>query len=137
MAISLREVRTGDIQMLYDLLADRPDYANISHKQMPTFQQHIDFVKGHLLLSKHYLKWYVINENQGAISMTHNSEIGIQIFTKYQGNGTGSLAVIELIKMHTSRTWLANISPKNEGSQKFFKDLGFEHIQNTYKLEVK
>ncbi len=34
-----------DAQFLYDLLFERPSYANISHKEMPTYDAHCAFIK--------------------------------------------------------------------------------------------
>ena len=53
--ITLKIISKSDHQFLYDLLLERDPKANISHKKMPTFTEHLKFVK-----SKPYSKWYVI-----------------------------------------------------------------------------
>ena len=56
--INLKSVTKNDYEFLYDLLAERSPIINISHKKMPTYQQHVRFIK-----SKPYSKWYVIFHN--------------------------------------------------------------------------
>ncbi len=128
--IKLRTVNTCDIQFLYDLLEQRPAYANISHREMPTWMNHCDFVLNHP-----YDAWYVIERDEdkvGTIYLTDQNEIGIQILPRFYGNGFGTVAITELIKLQPRPRYLANISPANEGSTRFFAGLGFKHIQNTY-----
>ncbi len=43
-------------------------------------------------------------------------------------------AVLELIRLHGPRRYLANINPRNDASIAMFQGLGFTHIQNTYEL---
>jgi RimJ/RimL family protein N-acetyltransferase len=123
---------------LYDLLRERKPEANISHKEMPTFEEHISFV-----MSRPYAHWYLIlfhgdvggtieaDDYAGAIYITDQREVGIAIFKCYQGRGYGSEAVEELMKLHPG-TFYANIAPGNKGSIKFFEQFGAKHIQNTY-----
>ena len=75
--IELRPVKKSDHLFLYELLKHRDRRANISHKKMPSFTQHVKFV-----LSKPYARWYVIirnKENIGSIYLTRSDEIGIFI----------------------------------------------------------
>ncbi len=48
--ITLKTVTDTDHKFLYELLENRDSRANISHKKMPTYRQHVKFVK-----SKPYL----------------------------------------------------------------------------------
>ena len=49
--IKLKSVTKNDYKFLFELLAQRDPRANISHREMPTYQRHIRFVK-----SKPYAK---------------------------------------------------------------------------------
>ena len=117
--------------MLFELLTKRDPIANISHKRMPTYDEHREFVR-----SKPYDAWYLIKTNGeyiGAIYLTNASEIGISLFREHQGKGFGARAVRMLMRKYPSRKrYLANINPRNELSIRFFQKLGFTHIQNTY-----
>ena len=52
----MRPVRPlDDAQFLFELLNERAPRANISHKKMPTYTSHVNFIK-----SKPYKKWYIV-----------------------------------------------------------------------------
>ena len=42
--ISLRTVRDSDGEFLFELLKERDPRANISHKKMPSYDEHIKFI---------------------------------------------------------------------------------------------
>ena len=127
---------------LYRLLAERSPEQSISHKEMPSWEKHVEFVE-----SRPYLCWYMVEvvtecvdfalvtEIAGAVYLSHNREIGIGIFKQYRGNGYGKSAVKMLMAKHPGR-FLANVAPCNAPSIGMFRDLGFGHIQNTYALEA-
>jgi RimJ/RimL family protein N-acetyltransferase len=132
-SIKLRSVRKSDCLFLYNLLKERDPRANISHKKMPTYEQHVKFV-----LSKPYSKWYVIlksGKSVGSVYLTQNNEIGIFIKKDSQDSGIGHNALKLLIKKNPRDRYLANVSPKNKKSIRFFKNNGFKLIQHTYSLE--
>ncbi len=119
-------------QVLYNLLQERTPEQSISHKGMPTYEDHKRFVE-----SNPYAAWYFLCGEDyemiyGSMYLTRDREIGLFVFEKYQHQGVGSLAMKELMKIHKG-PFYANISPENEASQKFFERHGFRHIQNTYK----
>lgn len=133
----LREVNPismGDIQILYKLLGERTAQQSISHKGLPTFREHIDFVK-----SRPYAAWYIIVEDDdnviGSTYLTHNNELGIFIFKEHNGKGYGKRALEEVMDMHEP-PFYANINPLNEASKKLFEEIGFKYIQMTYVLGV-
>ena len=131
--LKLRSVKKSDCEFLYDLLNERHPSANISHKKMPSFSQHVTFV-----LSKPYSKWYVIEafqKNVGSIYLTENDEIGIFIKTDFHGKGIATCAMNQLMKKNPRSRYLANVSPKNKKSIKFFKNHEFNLIQYTYELK--
>jgi len=135
--LSIRSVRTSiDAKFLFDLLKERDSRANISHKKMPTFTSHVKFIE-----SKPYKKWYIIyikeniDENKkkiGSIYLSKNNEIGIFILKKYQRKNVGNFALSELMKRNKQKRYLANVSPKNKKSLKFFKNNDFKLIQYTF-----
>lgn len=130
--VRLLGVKKSDIPFLYELLSQRDPRANISHKKMPTYEEHKKFV-----ISKPYSRWYVIyykNEKVGSIYLTKQNEIGIFILTKIQGKGIGSDALHVLMKKNPRSRYLANVSPRNKKSMFFFTRNGFKLIQHTYEL---
>ena len=129
----LRPVKESDCLFLYELLKERDSRANISHKKMPNFAQHVKFV-----LSKPYAKWYVIVEcekNAGSIYLTKDNEIGIFLKKDVQCKGIGFNALKLLMEKNPRDRYLANVNPKNKKSIQFFKNNGFKLIQHTYELE--
>ena len=131
-SLKLTLIKEGDQKFLYQLLSERKSIQNISHKKMPTYDEHIEFVN-----SNPYSKWYIIeidNEKVGSIYLTKQNEIGIFLKQKFQGNRIGTEALNHLIIKNPGLRYLANINPKNTESIKFFKKLGFKLIQYTYEL---
>jgi RimJ/RimL family protein N-acetyltransferase len=133
--VKLRQVSDSDFRFLYQLLSERDPIANISHKKIPTYSEHVQFVK-----SKPYTKWYIIyfkGKKSGSIYLSKQDEIGIFIKKEIQDKGIGTAAMISLIEKNPRSRFLANVSPKNKKSAKFFKKNGFSLIQYTYVLERK
>ena len=130
--IDFQIIKNTDYEFLYDLLLQRNPDANISHKKMPTYEEHVNFVK-----SSPYSKWYIIvvdGERAGSIYLTKQNEIGIFLNEGLQEKGIGSNALNVLIGKNPDLRYLANINPENKKSIKFFKKLGFTLIQYTYEL---
>ena len=130
--LKLKEIDEKDIQFLYNLLEERKPISYISHKKMPTYEEHVNFVK-----SSPYSKWYIIEvdgKRAGTIYLTKQNEIGIFLNEGLQEKGIGSNALNVLIGKNPGLRYLANINPENKKSIKFFKKLGFTLIQYTYGL---
>lgn len=130
--LKLKEVDEKDVQFLYNLLDERKPVTYISHKKMPTYEEHVNFVK-----SSPYSKWYIIEvdgERAGSIYLTKQNEIGIFLNEGLQEKGIGSNALNVLIGKNPDLRYLANINPENKKSIEFFKKLGFTLIQYTYEL---
>lgn len=123
------------IQFLYDLLAERPEYANISHRAMPTFAEHLEFVK-----RNPYAEWYVVlapmGEPMGSVYFTYQNEIGIFLSHKWQGRGIGKQVLAKAESMAPDRRVLANIAPGNDRSIAMFEKAGYRLIQHTYEKVV-
>lgn len=133
-------VTLDDAAFLFALLAERPPAANISHAQMPMWEEHVAFIQ-----SCPYLAWEIIVREPrpeefpeitaqpvGAIYLTDRHEVGIAILSSYQGMGIGSQALEDFLIRYPLPRTLANVSPTNTGSQRFFERHGFTLIQYTY-----
>jgi len=117
--------------ILWNLMEERKPHESISHKRMPSWVEHVKFVR-----SRPYADWQLINEGiVGAVYLTHQNEIGIGIFRSCQGRGFGTEAVGAMMAKHGPRRYLANINPQNAKSIALFERLGFRLCQQTYELE--
>ena len=132
--ITLKSVNESDCPFLYEILSERDPRANISHRKMPSYDEHVKFV-----ISKPYAKWYIIvhkNEKIGSTYLTRQNEIGIFIKKAFHNKGLGKKAIHLLMKKNPRDRYLANVNPKNIKSARFFKKNGFLLIQHTYELRV-
>ena len=130
--IKLKPVAKSDHRFLYQHLKERNPSANISHKKMPTYAEHVKFV-----MSRPYSKWYIIihkNKKVGTIYLTKQNEIGIFIKNKMQDKLIGQKTLEILMEKNPRKRYLANVSPKNKKSSHFFTRNGFKLIQYTYEL---
>ena len=130
--VKLKIISKSDYRFLYYLLMERDTRANISHKKMPTYNQHVSFVS-----AKPYSKWYVIFygvNKAGSIYLTSQNEIGIFIKKSFQNKQIGNIALRKLIQKNPKKRYLANVNPKNKKSIRFFKNSGFKLIQYTFEL---
>jgi RimJ/RimL family protein N-acetyltransferase len=132
----------GAVDVLYELLSERPPHANISHSGMPEFAKHEAFVK-----SKPYRQWFLIlneyGQRVGAAYLTSQNEIGISILKRYQRQGYALQALTEIRKIppllpiigKRSKNYIAHVAPQNEASHALFTRAGGKPIQVTYVLE--
>ena len=130
---TIRLVKESDFRFLFNLLKQRDRRTNISHKKMPTYYEHVKFVK-----SKPYSKWYIIQKSKikiGSIYLSKNNEIGIFMNERFQREGIATKALELIINKNPRSKYLANVNPKNLRSAKFFKKNKFKLIQHTYELE--
>ena len=130
--IKLKSIAKSDHRFLYQHLKERNPSANISHKKMPTYAEHVKFV-----MSRPYSKWYIIihkNKKVGTIYLTKQNEIGIFIKNKMQDKLIGQKTLEILMEKNPRKRYLANVSPKNKKSSHFFTRNGFKLIQYTYEL---
>ena len=123
-----------DAEFLFNLLKQREGIVNISHKSLPTWEEHVEYIKNNT-----YQSWDIIwvdNVRIGNIYLTDRDEIGIFLDRKFQRNGYGSIAINEFMKKNGKKRYLANINPTNYKSIQFFGKHGFTHIQNTYHKKI-
>lgn len=137
-------VELSHCRYLYHLLETRPPEANISHKSMPSYEEHVCFVA-----SKPYPIWYIINTmirgsqtNIGQVYVTDRREIGIQLEQPYCGVGAGKRALEHIQQCarrlaHSDKAeCYANVAPLNMRSRRFFESDGWEICQITYRKLV-
>tara|TARA_B100001167_G_C16591566_1_gene221648 strand:+ start:81 stop:554 length:474 start_codon:yes stop_codon:yes gene_type:complete len=140
--IKLKPVTKDDALFLYELLKNRDPGANISHKKMPSYEEHIEFIK-----SKPYTSWYIIEyqkEDIGAIYLSRRDEIGITsrmhsplALEKYTDSEFFLITTAALklfMKLNPRKRYLANASPKNKKLGEFFVKNGFTALQNVYEI---
>jgi len=130
----LKPVTIDDAKFLFDLLKQREEIVNISHKSLPTWEEHVEFIKNNT-----YQSWDIIwvdDVRIGNIYLSDRDEIGIFLDKKSQSNGYGSIAINEFMKKNGKKRYLANINPTNYKSIQFFGKHGFIHIQNTYHKKI-
>lgn len=111
------------VNFLYMLLAERTPEESISHRRMPTFSEHLNFVE-----SRPYARWQLIQHGYypcGAVYLTRNREVGIAIRQTHRGQGLGSLALGAFLRKLNDGRLLANINSANSASIALFRKHGF------------
>lgn len=132
--IILKSVTENDYEFLYKLLSERNPSVNISHKKMPTYKQHIKFVK-----SNPYSKWYIVYHNKqkiGSAYLTKINEIGIFLTKEFQEMKIGNKVLAIIMQLNPRKKYLANINPSNKKSIEFFKKNQFHLIQYTFEINM-
>jgi RimJ/RimL family protein N-acetyltransferase len=122
-----------NVGILYQLLKEREPNENISHREMPTLDQHLQFV-----LSRPYRDWYIVNKFDtpvGAIYLSKDNEIGIWVLKEHRKNGHGAQAVTNLMQKYRGWRLKAHVAPGNLASHSMFRALGFKPLQMTYFIE--
>ena len=127
------------LEFLWQLQRERPASSRISSTPELQWEDHVRFVRNHP-----YREWFLVllgDEMIGSIYAGYDNSIGVAILRYYQGCGYGEAAVRELMRKLVPlpaipsvrrESWVANVAPENEGAQRFFERLGFNHIQVTY-----
>lgn len=129
------------IDCLFELLQEREKDESISHKEMPTYLEHIKFVQNNT-----YAVWNIIFDQSkddiiGSIYVTNNGEIGISVYKEYRRQGYAKQILKDIVYSYRKiypccpDPLYANINPANTKSIALFEQAGFKHIQNTYKLD--
>jgi RimJ/RimL family protein N-acetyltransferase len=118
----------------FQLLKEREPHQNISHKEMPTWQQHCAFMR-----SRPHTAWYwftsPVDFEAGCVYLSKQREIGVGVLKAHRGQGLGRQAVQELMRLHPG-PFLANINPMNQNSVGLFRSLGFNLLQETYSYDA-
>ena len=125
------------VNLLYDFLKKRK--FNISHKNIPTYEDHLEFVK-----NNPYRKWFLISHEfkiKGSIYILYDNGIGIDIAPSnyYLVDKILSLVFLEnnpLRAMPSIRTnnFHINISPDNHELNSFITKAGGILKQQTFEF---
>jgi len=133
LSIILKSVTTSDSEFLFNLLQKRDSKVNISHKKMPTYNQHIKFLK-----SKPYSKWYIIileKQKIGSIYLSKQNEIGIFLMKSCDVDDIRLKSLITLMKKNPRKRYLANVNPNNKKLISFWKKNNFSLVSYSYELD--
>ena len=131
--INLKQIAKEDTQFLYELLKNKDPNSNISHKKMPTYDEHVKFV-----LSKPYTNWYIIEhdkKNVGAIYLSKQDEIGISIMNDHKNEDIAKTAFKLLMELNPRKRYLANVSPQDVKLQEFLLKNAFTGLEYVYELK--
>ena len=131
--IKLSQVTKNDMLFLYELLKNKNPNSNISHKKMPSYDEHVKFV-----MSKPYTSWYIIEsdkKNAGAIYLSKRDEIGISINNDYGYDQIAKTALKLLMELNPRKRYLANVSPKDVRPQEFLLKNGFVGLEYVYEMK--
>ena len=131
--INFLTIEEPDYNFLYELLSQRKKIMNISHKKMPTYEEHVKFIE-----SEPYSKWYIIqidDKKIGSIYLTKENEIGIHFFTQYEESKRFQNVIKEFFLKEPQDRFFMNVSPKNEQYIDLAKKLGFHLVQHTYERD--
>ena len=104
-SIKLKAVTKNDALFLYDLLKNRDPLANISHKKMPSYDEHVSFI-----LSNPYTMWYIIEyegKKTGSIYLSKQDEIGISFVDNSLYDKIGKSIIKLFIKNNPRKRYLA------------------------------
>lgn len=129
---SLKIATKNDLQFLFDLLKERKQYENISHKNFPTYKDHVKFFN-----SKPYSRWYIIFQNFdriGSVYLSRINEIGMHVKNEINIDDIFKEVISDVIKRNPRKRYLINLNPKNYRLVKDLKKNDFELIQHTYEL---
>ncbi len=140
MSLKFEKVLPDDTQIekLFSILKNRR--YSISHKNMPLFNEHKNFVN-----NNPYLEWYLIYKNEsvfGSVYINHDNSIGLNLIMDYFKKDIKE--IIQHIKdMHKPLTekksirrgdFFINISPKNKKLIKILKEINKNEIQRSFNI---
>ena len=117
-------------RILFDILAERRPEESISHKDMPSWEDHVKFIHG-----MPYRHWYLIYDGGpvGTIYLTAAREVGVFVIAGHRGKGYARSAVRMLLDLHPGKL-LANVNPANYVSKKLWESMGGKLIQVTFEI---
>ena len=131
--IKLNQVTKNHMLFLYELLKNKDPNSNISHKKMPSYDEHVKFV-----MSEPYTIWYIIEydkKNVGAIYLSKRDEIGISINNDSEYDQIAKIALRLLMELNPRKRYLVNVSPKDVRSQEFLLKNGFTGLEYVYEIK--
>lgn len=123
------ELTDDTLRFLYNLLSERDETTNISHREMPKWEHHVQFVA-----LRPYREWWIVERNGeriGAAYLSLMNEIGIFLLKAYQGKGIGPQVIRRIVDAYGREDLIANINPKNGRSKRMFLQAEFVPLQET------
>ena len=129
----------SQVIFLYELLKIR-EYS-ISHKKMPSFQSHKNFV-----LNNPYSQWFILKYDEvyvGSLYINMDNSVGIHFLTEYRHIAINYLKSFEDrfkplkgIPSIRSKFFSFNISPKDNYMAELLIENGYQVKQVTYQKET-
>ena len=129
---------SAQIETLYTQLKNRSH--SISHKSVPSFDEHTEFVQNHP-----YRKWIIVKDSEiaiGNVYIQYNNSIGLnvdslvsceQINKILKGIYTSHSPLPAVPSMRFGEFFL-NVSTANKMLQKNLTSLGFSEVERTFVL---
>tara|TARA_Y100000817_G_scaffold184051_1_gene143831 strand:+ start:60 stop:470 length:411 start_codon:yes stop_codon:yes gene_type:complete len=127
--LKFRLINKSDLKFLFNHLKERDPREKISHKKMPTYDEHVKFV-----LSKPYSKWYIIfekNKKIGSVYLTKADELGLHLKKEYFRESLLKEILESLMKSEPNKRFVFNVSPRNKKFMKFLQKNGYVISQQT------
>ena len=127
--LKFRLINKSDLKFLFNHLKERDPREKISHKKMPTYDEHVKFV-----LSKPYSKWYIIfekNKKIGSVYLTKADELGLHLKKEYFRESLLKEILESLMKSEPNKRFVFNVSPRNKKFMKFLQKNGYMISQQT------
>jgi hypothetical protein len=127
-------------QVLYQLLEERTSEEAISHQYMPSYAEHIQFVR-----ERPYRAWYLLQDDGviGAVSVNDRNEIRVGIIRSRKTPALVREAILAITRLHqplkaipSDRVgrYVMNVNPANTDLAGVLDSMGAVHIQSTYAL---
>jgi len=127
------------ILILYKILKERDRRSNISHKEIPTLEDHKIFIK-----KFPYRYWFIIKKSRkilGSVYITKRNEISITLLKKSKSYFIETINLIltnikplPAIASRRNGNFTLNLAPENKFYINILNDIGSKKIQETYLL---
>jgi hypothetical protein len=129
---------SAQIETLYTQLKNRAH--NISHKSVPSFDEHTEFVQNHP-----YRKWIIVKDTEIAIAnvyIQYNNSIGLNVdslvtceqINKILKGIYASHSPLPAVPSVRFGEFFLNVATDNKMLQKKLSSLGFSEVERTFVL---
>ena len=129
---------SAQIETLYAQLKNRSH--NISHKSVPSFDEHTEFVQNHP-----YRKWIIVRNTEiaiGNVYMQYNNSIGLNIYPsvtceqiyKILRRIFASNSPLPAVPSVRFGEFFLNVATDNKMLQNMLSSLGFSEVERTFVL---
>lgn len=133
---NIQECKADAVEVLWQLMLERPAYANISHDGKADRTRHLQ----HVLYHPHR-EWCLIADADsamwvGSIYITHRDELGVAVLAKHSRRGYARQAILAMMDRHRKDAYYANVAPGNHPSHKLWESFpNHAIVQVTYRIE--